>query len=196
MRGDEYRQGEDLEAVAALIGVDYHRSPILPAHDLATRYVRVLTVAVGLIVSMSDARLWQRALASRDRPLIGLAFHTIDLCPKLLNGYPRADLDKSEHEQRPADMDTVAKLVAFGEESRSRFERWWADEGHAADLDRLWATYYGQRRWHRVLERQVWHTTHHTRQLQDVVVREGTTPADPLGDADLAGLPLPYDVWE
>jgi hypothetical protein len=48
-----------------------------------------------------------------------------------------------------------------------------------------------------VLDRCVWHSTHHTRQIADVLEKRwGLEPDGRLTADDLAGLPLPARVWE
>ena len=56
--------------------------------------------------------------------------------------------------------------------------------------------YYGEQTLHQFLERSVAHFTHHTRQLQAVVQKLGLPTTDGLRREDLAGLPLPEDVYD
>jgi hypothetical protein len=57
-------------------------------------------------------------------------------------------------------------------------------------------TYYGIRPMHEVLERTAWHAAQHTRQIMLMLESYGTAPAQPLTAADLAGLPVPDEVWD
>jgi hypothetical protein len=57
-------------------------------------------------------------------------------------------------------------------------------------------TYFGRKTIHVVLERTTWHSTQHTRQLGMVLRMLDIRPEDPLTPADLAGLPLPENVWD
>jgi hypothetical protein len=47
-----------------------------------------------------------------------------------------------------------------------------------------------------VLEREVWHTTQHIRQLEYTLKEFGVTPELPLTKAHLAGLPLPEGIHD
>ena len=68
------------------------------------------------------------------------------------------------------------------------------DMGRADDAVRERAR--GEQTLHEFLERSVWHAAQHTRQLQLVVEKLGLTPDPPLTVAQLAGLPLPDNVWD
>jgi hypothetical protein len=47
-----------------------------------------------------------------------------------------------------------------------------------------------------VLERTAWHAAQHTRQLIIMLESHGITPDRPLTNDDLAGLPVPDEVWD
>ncbi len=49
---------------------------------------------------------------------------------------------------------------------------------------------------HEMLERTVWHTTQHVRQLASLLDECGVSPDRPLGSEDIAGLPLTERVWD
>ena len=49
---------------------------------------------------------------------------------------------------------------------------------------------------HEVLERTVWHAAQHTRQLALILKSHGIKPDGPLTPDNLAGLPVPDEVWD
>jgi hypothetical protein len=57
-------------------------------------------------------------------------------------------------------------------------------------------TYYGEQPTHEVLERTVWHSTQHVRQVMSLLEREGVEVDQPLGKDAIAGLPLTDKVWD
>jgi len=57
-------------------------------------------------------------------------------------------------------------------------------------------TWYGPQTLHAVLERCTWHSAQHARQLMMVLASLGIPAEDPLTTDDLAGLPLPAEVWD
>ena len=92
-------------------------------------------------------------------------------------------------------MRTGTDLDLFGSGVRDRLSERWSgcDE---ADCEAPAETYYGPQTLHQVLERTAWHSAQHARQLMMVLGTLGIEPEGPLGEADLAGLPLPELVWD
>jgi len=72
---------------------------------------------------------------------------------------------------------------------------WWGAEQDKT-LSYLAPTYYGARPMHDVLERTAWHAAQHTRQLILMLQTYGVEPDGPLTANELAGLPLPDEVWD
>ena len=70
---------------------------------------------------------------------------------------------------------------------------WWAQTDQSLGFTAR--TYYGDKSMHEVFERTAWHSAQHTRQLALMLESHGIAPAHPLTPADLAGLPVPDDVW-
>ena len=56
--------------------------------------------------------------------------------------------------------------------------------------------YFGEQSLHQVLERAVWHSAQHARQLMMVLGLLDITPSAPLTEEDLADLPMPENVWD
>jgi hypothetical protein len=86
-------------------------------------------------------------------------------------------------------------LAAFGAAARARVRAWW-DEVTRLGPPATVRTYYGVRETTEVLERTAWHAAQHVRQLAAVLQAHGIAPEGPLGDADLAGLPMPDEVYD
>ena len=95
----------------------------------------------------------------------------------------------------PDDMKTSAQVTAFGEAVRLRFEAW-GDGAANEDFSRMVPTYYGQTSRHEVLERTVWHSTQHVRQVASLLTLAGVQTDVALTSADLAGLPLTEKIWD
>ena len=72
----------------------------------------------------------------------------------------------------PDDMRSSADIAAFGERTRERFQGWW-DEVGDQDFDRDMEVYFGTTSRHEMLERTVWHTTQHVRQLASLLEQAG-----------------------
>ena len=72
----------------------------------------------------------------------------------------------------------------------------WLEQVGEADLARSVTTYFGEQTLHQVLERAVWHSAQHARQLMMVLGLLDITPLTPLTAEDLADLPMPEHVWD
>jgi hypothetical protein len=95
----------------------------------------------------------------------------------------------------PDDMRTSAAVAAFGETVRTRFNAWW----RRADKQRFGepiTVYFGQTSRHEMLERTVWHSTQHVRQVASLLEQAGIRPDRPLTRGDIEGLPLTDKVWD
>ena len=76
-----------------------------------------------------------------------------------------------------------------------RFKTWW-NEAEGKDFSGDVPTYFGSTSRHEMLERTVWHSTQHVRQVTSLLERAGVTPDRPLTKADIRGLPLTEAVWD
>ena len=86
-------------------------------------------------------------------------------------------------------------VADFGDAVRARFQTWWAaaeDEDFSCQVP----TYFGGTTRHEMLERTVWHTAQHVRQLASLLEQAGITPDRPLTKGDIRGLPLTDVIWD
>ena len=88
-----------------------------------------------------------------------------------------------------------AQIAAFGEQIRTRFAAWW-QRAQGEDFNVRVPTYFGGTSRHEMLERTVWHSTQHVRQVASLLERAGIPPDRPLTAADIRGLPLTEKVWD
>ncbi len=100
---------------------------------------------------------------------------------------PRAWLEQAA----PPELADPAAIAAYGETVRAQVAEWLARSDAVAGTIE---TYYGPQTGHELLKRTVWHAAQHVRQLHAFLKGIGVRPADPLTQADLAGLPLPGEV--
>ena len=94
----------------------------------------------------------------------------------------------------PDDMTTSAAIAAFGAKVRDRFNAW-ASKTAGEDFSGQVPTYFGGTTRHEMLERTVWHSTQHVRQVAALLEEVAISPDRPLTAADIDGLPLPNGVW-
>jgi hypothetical protein len=95
----------------------------------------------------------------------------------------------------PEDMTTGAAIAGFGEAVRERFAGWWARRS-GADFTQRVDTYFGGTSRHEMLERTVWHSAQHVRQLAALLESIGIAPDRPLGAAEIRDLPLTDKIWD
>ena len=195
-RGAEFVFAQVIKDVVDFLGLTDDTGPELSPADLAARYRHVLETAVRLTRQMPDDRL-ENELPNRPRSWRVLMHHLFQIPNAFL------DMDESGRPMRyedvtappPGDIRSSADIAAFGERTRERFRRWWeavCDE----DFDREMMVYFGATSRHEMLERTVWHSTQHVRQLASLLERSGIQPDAPLTSEDLRGLPLTEKVWD
>lgn len=195
-RGGRYVFAQVIKDVAAFLGLDEPTSPALSAPDLLDRYPAILAAGIRHVRQMPDERL-RDELPNRPRSWRVLMHHVFQI--------PAAFLDFEEGKAPftyenlvapPADdLATSAAIAGFGEAVAARFERW-AARARDEDFSGPVPTYFGETTRHELLERTVWHSAQHVRQLASLLERAGVEPDRPLAEADLAGLPLTGRVWD
>jgi hypothetical protein len=190
--GDRAVHGWNPGGVAALVGVAYREAPPLPPAELARRLDVVLAAAQRAMRQVPPEHLGMTH-PERDRTVRQLGFHVFRLSLAFRDAMrerrlPKAWLD----EEAPADLADGPAIAAFGERVRGQLADHFRRPGFC---DGTVETYYGPQSGHEVLERTTWHAAQHVRQLYAFLERMGVTPEAPLGPADLAGLPLPAELW-
>ena len=171
-------------------------APELPPEALAARLDGILDTAVRLTRQMPDGRL-EDLLPNRPRSWRVLMHHVYQI--------PVAYLDMEEHgrtltyealtEPPPDGMRTSAAVAEHGETVRARFAAWWSRTA-GEDFSGRVPTYFGGTTRHEMLERTVWHTAQHVRQVASLLEQAGVAPDRPLAAEDIRGLPLTDRVWD
>ena len=193
VRGDDLVLGQNIDEVAAFVGVTLDRAR-LPDDVLAARLMALLDLAAHYTRQIPDAAL-ATALPGRTRTYRDLTYHVPMIVSALLDAAAGGSVT-FEHFKRkpPAHMRTADDAAVVMSAMAQTFAAWWAENRALppAQLD----TYYGRQPFSVVLERTVWHVAQHVRQLDTIVRRlvDGGGPQIP--QHLLAGLPLPHDVWD
>ena len=195
-RGKEFVFAQVIKDVVDFLGLADDTAPALSPSELAARYRHVLETAVRLTRQMPDGEL-ENQLPNRPRSWRVLMHHLFQIPNAFL------DMDASGTPMRyedltappPDDMRSSADIAAFGERTQERFGGWW-DAVRDESFDREMEVYFGTTSRHEMLERTVWHTTQHVRQLASLLEQSGIDPDAPLTSADIAGLPLTDKVWD
>ena len=197
-RGKDWVDGQVLADLARIAGIPWGGGiKMLAPPELAKRAQTVLATVERLTRQIPEKQL-DLELPDRPRSFRQLVAHIAQI--------DEAFLDLVEHGTRlefaaynqdvPANVKSKEDLLEYVESVRVRLQAWWQDKGHATDFSPQANVYYGAQSLHEFLERSTWHTAQHTRQLALVVEALGMKPDRPLGEAELAGLPLPTHAWE
>jgi len=197
-KGSDWANGAVFRDVARVAGFEYGGHKMLSPEQLNDKVVMILEAAHRYLTQIPEDEL-DVLLPGRPRSYRQLAFHVFAI--------PKVFLDRVEHDAPytyealksilPDDLVTKQDLLDFGTGIRNRFLTWWEREGCTTDFEQPGKVYYGEVALHEVLERTGWHSGQHTRQII-LLLREklGIEPDGPLMDDDLAGLPLPKNVWD
>ena len=171
-------------------------APELAPEALATRLDRILETAVRLTRQMPDERL-EDLLPNRPRSWRVLMHHVYQIPVAFLDmdEYGRTLTYEALTEPPPAGMRTSAAIADHGEAVRTRFAAWWR-RAAGEDFTARVPTYFGGTTRHEMLERTVWHTAQHVRQVASLLERAGVAPDRPPAAGDLRGLPLTDKVWD
>jgi hypothetical protein len=173
--------------------------PLFPA-ALRARYQVIMTTLCGLIHQATPEAL-RCTPAHWDWTVTDIAHHAASVMRVFLMDYDRQAYRGApyrmdyETNRAPYDVTRADQLIAHAIDTLLHFNRWWADGGCLDPLERVVSTYWGEQTLHACLEREVWHTAQHTRQVEALLREAGTDIAAPLTDADLAGLPLPERLY-
>ena len=193
-RGDDYVFGVDLQKVAELVGLRYDATPTLSAPELVARYQVVLAAALRHAGQIPAEHLDDK-LPHRDRSYLTLVNHLVQIAADFLVIADGADLAGRLAESLPKENLEVAALVARVAELEGLFAAW-LQRTDEAELQRTVNTYFGEQTLHQVLERAVWHSAQHARQLMMVLGLLEIVPDGPLTEEHLQRLPMPENVWD
>jgi len=196
-RGTDWANGQVLRDVARVAGIAWGGAPMLPAVELATRLIAVQQAAQRLFAQIPDEALG-RMLPHRPRSYAQLAYHIFNIGDAFLEHEVAALPLKEGAYGRvpPPEMDTKAKILAYGRDVLERFRAWREGAGRTTDFSRKAKVYYGDVTLHEYLERTTWHSAQHVRQLVMMLGLLGVTPAEPPRSDIFAGLPMPDKVWD
>ena len=193
-RADEFVFGVDLSAVAQLLGLSYDDAPKLSANALIERYQRVLEAAIGFARQIPSEHLGDK-LPHRDRSYLTLANHLVQIAVDYIEVTQGADLTGRLAASLPEVNLAVAGL-SHKANAASRLLGEWLQRSSETELQRTVLTYFGDQTLHQVLERCVWHSAQHARQLMMVLDGLGLKTIDPLTQEDFSALPMPEGVWD
>jgi glutaredoxin len=166
----------------------------LPPAELVNRLELVLESNARYTRQFSGAA-YREPFRNRNRTPAGLTFHVFRVAEMGIEAAQQIELRFEGFDEVPPADWGPQEIAAWGDSVRAHLRAWWQ-----AETDRSLSydvpTYYGRRPMHEVLERTAWHSAQHTRQVMLMLESEGVAVDRPLTAQDLAGLPLPDEVWD
>ena len=195
-KGDKYVFAQVIRDVIEFLELDDDPTPELTPEVLAERYTEILKIAVSLVHQFPDVSL-DNELPNRPRSWKVLLHHVFQI--------PKAFLDHEEKSQEytyelmteapPERLKTSEDIANFGKDINKRFIFWW-EESSDSDFSKQVPTYFGMTSRHELLERTVWHSTQHIRQLQSLLENLKIKPRVIISKEQLEGLPLTNEIWD
>jgi hypothetical protein len=162
------------------------------------KWITVLRAAQRYMRQLPAERLAERVIQNRERSIRLLSHHLF----RVGEAYLETAVDGVEYATQLANIPprdgtclTGEELAQYGEAVIARIEQWWRKLDDKSCPQNV-KTFFGMQPLHLLLERSFWHSAQHARQLIAVLERLGIEPDRRLTHADLAGLPLPENLWE
>ena len=195
-KGDKFVFAQIIKDVVNFLELEDDTAPELAPEELSERYDGILETAIRLIRQMPDDRL-EDELPNRPRSWRVLMHHVFQIPTAFLNMEESSEALTYEDlvAPPPKNLKISADIAEFGQEVRARFQNWWKG-AEGQDFSGEVSTYFGGTSRHEMLERTVWHSTQHVRQVASLLEQAGVTPDRPLTQSDIRGLPLTEHVWD
>ena len=195
-RGEQFVFGQDLEAVAAFVGLRGTGHTPLPPDALIRKWIHLLRAAQRYVRQMPTERMNERAIENRDRSVRILSHHLFRIAEAFLEsviGGVEYSIELTDRTPRAGTCTTGDEIARYGDGVIERLKDW-GDNLPDESCRQSVQTFYGAQTVHQLLERSTWHSAQHARQLIYLLERYGIRPDGPLLEEDLAGLPLPDAV--
>lgn len=195
--GDNCVSIVDLKAVAKLVGLDYQERVMLSPQEISDKFLRVLDATCRYCRQVSTEGLTHHQADRPERTFRSLGIHVFQIAAAYLDSIETGLIRLSG---RPlpdgaAESWSGPQIAEYGESIRHEMAEWWQSVGSKLDMDRPIENNWGINTLHQTMERQAWHAAQHARQLVMFLDQLGIEPDGRLTGEDLAGLPLPDNVW-
>jgi hypothetical protein len=195
-RGKEFVSAQNLDDVARFVGVKRSGPDRLAPAVLIDRWLLVIAAVQRHMRQMPAGKLSDYPATGRDQSTAGLGYHAIRIGDAFLRAVNDGVQDWSTvaMEPPPPDIRSGEDIARYGDEIAARLHTWWTARKDP-DCSGNITLREGVQTLHWFLERSVWHTAQHTRQLASLLERYGVSPDRPLCKAELDGLPMPDGIW-
>lgn len=195
VRDQEYTFAQSLDDVARFVGID-HAADYLAPEVLLARWKQIMEIATHAISKIPNGMLGELPAPPRTRTVRDVAYHIFQVPDAFL----QVVIDGLEDWTVVANVDApptidVAGILAYAEDKKTRVDQWW-DKLEDRSCTRPLKMFYGEHSLHSFLERSVWHSAQHTRQVLWWCQQNGIPVEKELTKEILKGLPIPQGLWE
>jgi glutaredoxin len=191
-KGSKFAYAQSLDDVANLLGVENGHTK-LPQRVLLDRWNQILERAKVVIYGFDDSTLQRRVIPQRERTIRELSVHVFQVAESFMRQVEDDTIDaRAIYLDSRSDIKTRDELLAYIEGIHSEYRDMWLAVDPKPIPTHL-NTHYGYQPSAQVLERGVWHSAQHARQLDFVAAGMGADLQIP--DELYAGLPLPKRLW-
>lgn len=192
-KGDDFLYVQSLDVVAEFLGVARGDHEPLSVDELLDRWNDILERARIVVAGFDDQTLLRPAILNRPRPVRDLSSHVFQIPEVFVRIIDDGLIDFLELQNKPRrDIVSRADLMAYVDRVMDSYRSWRAGGGAARIPERI-VTYYGDQPSYQVLERGVWHSAQHARQLDTVSAGLGNEFQIPV--ELYANLPMPKRLW-
>ena len=195
-RGDKFVFAQVIRDVVEFLKLDEDSCPELNPEELAERFQGILRISVNF-VGLFPHNTLENQLPNRPRSWKVLMHHVFQI-PKAFLDHEENDLEFTYEmltKTPPEHLKTASDIADFGEDVRGRFDLWW-EEAKDTDFSKQVPTYFGMTSRHELLERTVWHSTQHARQIESLLESIDVKPKISLHQDHFRGLPLSDILWD
>lgn len=195
VRGREFTFAQSLDDVAKFVGIE-HVVDVLPPDVLVDRWEEIMEIARQAISRIPPSMLDMLPAPPRARTIRDVAYHIFQVPDAYLQVVNDGleDWTVVANIDAPPELDTQG-ILAYADEQRRGVHQWW-DALDDRSCKRPLKMFYGTHSMHSFLERSVWHTAQHTRQLLWWSKQNGLEVHKDLTEEVLEGLPMPKGLWE
>ena len=179
----------DLAQVAQLLGLSYESEIVLSPSELLTRLVQINETLTKIGPRLTNEFLRVK-LPGRERTVLGLINHISEISSVLIEVLRGEVFTASKADAEPQIELVIAELIPI---LLARNE---VLKSVHIDPDRMADTYFGDQSLHTVINRTVWHSAQHLRQLVDLCQTQQAQLEIPEISHLLQDLPLPQKVWD
>ena len=200
VKGGQFVSAKRMDVLAKFVGVHISKHVPLPPEVLIERWEKILRAAQRYVRQLPADQLDLKALHTRGRPLRVLCHHIFRLGEVYLLCVIDGEKELAWLSRTPLEKGTFTKaeeIINYGDEVIANLKKWWDGFADKSCRQGIEITDYGVISIHQLLERCTWHSAHHTRQIADLLERQGIEPdGGRFTEEYMAGLPLPKLKWD